>query len=39
MSGGGTYGGQSAQQTNVHYCRSGCSNYYSLLNRYQSLSY
>jgi len=39
MSGGGTYGGQSAQQTNVHYCRNGCSNYYSLLSRYQTLSY
>lgn len=39
ISGGGTYGGQSAQPTNVHYCRSGCANYYSLISRYQALSY
>lgn len=39
MSSGGTYGGQSAQQTNVHYCRYGCSYYYSLISKYQTLSY
>ncbi|WP_375771669.1 M23 family metallopeptidase [Archangium gephyra] len=39
VSGGGTYGGQSAQPTNVHYCRSGCANYYSFIGNQQSLSY
>jgi hypothetical protein len=39
VSGGGTYGGSSAQQTNVHYCRNGCANYYALISKYQALSY
>ncbi|HYO54928.1 M23 family metallopeptidase [Archangium sp.] len=39
VSGGGTYGGQSAQPTNVHYCRNGCANYYSFIGNQQTLSY
>lgn len=39
VSGGGTYGGQSAQPRNIHWCRNGCSNYYSYYTKGQTISY
>jgi hypothetical protein len=39
VSGGGTYGGQSAQPLNIHWCRSGCTNYYPSYSKGQTISY
>ena len=39
VSGGGTYGGQSAQMVKVFYCRFGCSNYYWYISNRQQLSW
>lgn len=39
ISGGGTYGGQSAQMIKVNYCRSGCANYYWTITNRQQLSW